>query len=828
MNIRLIETPLAVPRYRQVRLPTVAAEFAPYARVEINDENIEPVDYSPVDLVGITAQAYNAPRAMHLADKFRSLGIPVILGGPASFMTGMALEHFDAVVVGEVEGLGETIVRDVEKGGLNGVYRLDRPPKNWGRNLPLRSLQNSSNYYWLNFPIEFSRGCPHQCSFCFGRKAYPGFRTRNLDDIAAELDQWDHGIVEAVDLHFAGDPEYAMEVCRLLEQKKVQGWMCEATIKSMDNDKLLRQMELSNCKAVFVGMESVEQNALGIANKTFNNPSEYYRIIRKIQAHGIFVHAGLMWGLDGQSPDSFEATAQFCEEAGIFLASTNLATWFPETDAFHDLDNQDKILTHDLRKYDGAHVTAKTDLLDEKQIYDGTKDFLKKFYSYKSIFWRSFQTPNYNLAHLADYWALNLNYRAYYKKWARRLGGDKTPWAVDGAEKEAMPLVGGKMPLIYGWGDMSLKFFHKWYAAWDKEKAGVSILSAMLPVLLWFVAGLFAFKGAQAWVASQWPVKAPSPGAVICVYIALYWAGAWLAARTARAGPPEQFKPPPGILKAAPILCAAPLFLCSAIMHTSDGEWAFILGIFSLVFLLKGWSVLVSESTGKNIPLRVVCFVVYFPGLDFDSSFVPERKKDQIIRHLLMSWAGFFKIAAGTAAALYLAEGVYRYQDQWLMQWPLSFGRLLATYMILSGFLEWQTSYWRAAGYVIPDPFARRPFGPAAPSKIWKAWNIPFGDFMVRHVYIPLGGKNKPALASTGLYLVLGILAASVVFACSGTFAFEIILFFLLNSLPVIVEKSLFPEGAPEKWKASLFLLAALTFLLTAPLLFGPVDRIFW
>ena len=64
MKIRLIESPLALPKYRQVRLPTVAAEFAPYADVEINDENIEPIDVSDVDLVGFTAQAYNAPRAI--------------------------------------------------------------------------------------------------------------------------------------------------------------------------------------------------------------------------------------------------------------------------------------------------------------------------------------------------------------------------------------------------------------------------------------------------------------------------------------------------------------------------------------------------------------------------------------------------------------------------------------------------------------------------------------------------------------------------------------------------------------------------------------------
>ena len=105
MRIRLVDAPLAIPRYRQVRLPTVAAEFAPFADVEINDENIEPIDYSPVDLVGFTAQTYNAPRAIFLSSRFRKMGIKTILGGPyATTAPEAALAHFDAVVVGEVEG----------------------------------------------------------------------------------------------------------------------------------------------------------------------------------------------------------------------------------------------------------------------------------------------------------------------------------------------------------------------------------------------------------------------------------------------------------------------------------------------------------------------------------------------------------------------------------------------------------------------------------------------------------------------------------------------------------------------------------------------------
>ncbi len=41
MKIRLIQPQIVIPRYRQLRLPAVAAELSQYAEVEINDEKID-------------------------------------------------------------------------------------------------------------------------------------------------------------------------------------------------------------------------------------------------------------------------------------------------------------------------------------------------------------------------------------------------------------------------------------------------------------------------------------------------------------------------------------------------------------------------------------------------------------------------------------------------------------------------------------------------------------------------------------------------------------------------------------------------------------------
>ena len=71
----------------------------------LTDENIEPIDFElKVDLVGISAMTSYVNRGYEIAEVFRKQGVPVIMGGVhPSFMPMEALEHADAVVVGEAE-----------------------------------------------------------------------------------------------------------------------------------------------------------------------------------------------------------------------------------------------------------------------------------------------------------------------------------------------------------------------------------------------------------------------------------------------------------------------------------------------------------------------------------------------------------------------------------------------------------------------------------------------------------------------------------------------------------------------------------------------------
>jgi len=111
-------------------LCAVAAATPPEIEVNLVDEAIEPLDFSSsTDLVGITAMTSTAPRAYEIAGEFRARGKKVVLGGMhPSALPEEALQHADAVVIGEAEGVWPRVIRDAQQDRLLRIYQSPQPP----------------------------------------------------------------------------------------------------------------------------------------------------------------------------------------------------------------------------------------------------------------------------------------------------------------------------------------------------------------------------------------------------------------------------------------------------------------------------------------------------------------------------------------------------------------------------------------------------------------------------------------------------------------------------------------------------------------------------
>ena len=114
-------------KYRLVppqSLLALAAVTPPGHAVEIHDENVAPLrmDDRP-DLVGITVYVASAGRAYEIARRYRERGIPVVLGGlHVSALPEEALQHADAIVIGEADETWPAVVADAARGRLQPRY----------------------------------------------------------------------------------------------------------------------------------------------------------------------------------------------------------------------------------------------------------------------------------------------------------------------------------------------------------------------------------------------------------------------------------------------------------------------------------------------------------------------------------------------------------------------------------------------------------------------------------------------------------------------------------------------------------------------------------
>ena len=160
------ERPRAARYFRFSMLSSlyVAAAMPPYVQIRIIDEEVEALDFNmDADLVGISFMTYNAPRAYAIADKFRARGTPVIFGGyHPTFLPEEAIQHADAVCIGEAENNLLRMMEDFCAGRLQPFYR-SQPVNLAGLVRPRRELIRKQYYAPLDF-LQATRGCNYRCS----------------------------------------------------------------------------------------------------------------------------------------------------------------------------------------------------------------------------------------------------------------------------------------------------------------------------------------------------------------------------------------------------------------------------------------------------------------------------------------------------------------------------------------------------------------------------------------------------------------------------------------------------------------------------------------
>ena len=392
----------------RLNLPTIAALTPTDWDVEILDARVKPVDYdAKADLVGITGFTAEMPGAYEIADNFRKKGVKVIMGGiHVSALTDEALQHADAVVIGEAELVWHKLLLDFKRGELKQKYKADKLCDMENMVIPRRNLLNREMYSGF-YTLQATRGCPFNCDYCavtafFGQE----FRTRPIDEVIEEIKGFGSKKFFFMDDNIVGRPKYAKELFQKLIPLKVI-WGSQASITMAKDPELLNLYARSGGRYAFIGFDSLSQKSLENLHKGWNSAKDYKEAIKKIHDVGINIIGSFVFGLDEDDSSVFKTTFDFIMETNMDAAQFHILTPLPGTVTYSFLEKEGRIIDRDWARYHTGEVVFQPKGMTVEELQNGYYWIFRNTYTYKNILKRSLRSPNGIIYRIAA----NLSYR---------------------------------------------------------------------------------------------------------------------------------------------------------------------------------------------------------------------------------------------------------------------------------------------------------------------------------------------------------------------------------------------------------------------------------
>ncbi len=412
MNKRPMDTDLKIHMAPPLGLLTVAALLRQTHRISLENENVQEIVYedSP-DLVGISVTVDTLPRAVRIAKRFRQKGIAVVAGGihittAADTIPG---DCFDVLCIGAAEGTWPDIVRDYEQGSLKRVYRCSGKLRGADLVSPAYDLADRDMYLYCNV-IHTSRGCPFRCDFCYNSAEQRHYLNRPIADVLEDIRVVHSRHIMFIDDNFAGNPEWTRAFLQTIRPMKLK-WNAAVSVNTARDPALLDLMKESGCQSLFIGFESISPDSIRTVHKVQNSTAEYEQAVKAIHDRGIMINASFVFGLDGDTRETFRATLDWILQNKIETVTSHILTPYPGTALYDRMKREGRILTDDLSLYNTAHVVFRPKQMTGRELYTGYVWLYRQVYSLKHILQRMPVQKRQRVPYLL----FNLFYRKYGK-----------------------------------------------------------------------------------------------------------------------------------------------------------------------------------------------------------------------------------------------------------------------------------------------------------------------------------------------------------------------------------------------------------------------------
>ncbi|HTM52220.1 MAG TPA: radical SAM protein [Bryobacteraceae bacterium] len=426
-------TAVITPRWLYV---LAAATPASFGDPEICDETLARLDLStvrPGDVAGIGIHTGNALRGYQIGRALRERGACVIFGGIHATLyphEAAELGGAHAVVKGDGDVAWGEALLDHSRGALRQVYEGGRVEADQFRSARWDLLPPDS-YMWAS--VQTVRGCAKHCSFCSvwrtdGQRPRQRASDRVIEEIVGlrrlgfrfiALADDNFYPVSLTDLELAerqNNPQKLEELRAIREERfelmgrlallpKDMCFFTQITMEAAEDPKFLDAMRNARIKGALVGVEAVTAEGLKAVFKDFNCSGEnLVRQLRTFGEHGVHVLGSFIFGLPTDRADTFEATRDLAEKAGLTFAQFVLLTPFAGT---VDFERWEKSFGEDVPTVAGVPLTRHWLIphtvrpkmfmphptMSAEEIGTRTQAVWDRFYSLSSIWKRSRCTP---------------------------------------------------------------------------------------------------------------------------------------------------------------------------------------------------------------------------------------------------------------------------------------------------------------------------------------------------------------------------------------------------------------------------------------------------
>jgi radical SAM superfamily enzyme YgiQ (UPF0313 family) len=195
-----------------------------------------------------------------------------------------------------------------------------------------------------------------------------------------------------VDDNFIGNKRYLKEhlLPALIEWRKDKKgcvFFTEASINLADDPELMGLMARAGFDAVFIGIESPDEDSLKECQKHHNKNRNLLEDVRQIHRSGLQVMAGFIVGFDSDSPSIFQRQIDFIQKSSIVTAMVGLLQAPPGTKLFERLAKENRLVNI----FTGDNVNGTTNILPKmglEKLTKGYRSIMKQIYSPRKYYQR--------------------------------------------------------------------------------------------------------------------------------------------------------------------------------------------------------------------------------------------------------------------------------------------------------------------------------------------------------------------------------------------------------------------------------------------------------